>query len=93
METKRPSLTPDAIRERMLRAGRGTTIAAVREAIFPVLEQMKDQLFAELAYLPPDSLLLAKLSGRAQAVEDLLRALSAQLEEGQAALLELQPKH
>lgn len=79
----------EELKELFERIGKGTAVTAA-PALVPALEQIKNQVFQELAYAKPDALVYARIAGKAAFLEELLNKLRTDAEDGKLALEELQ---
>jgi hypothetical protein len=84
------TVDPDTIREISKRIGQANSVQAAGDALFPLLTDMKEAIFSELAFVPADPLELAKLAGRARVVLELFKSLESTLADGKEAAKDLQ---
>lgn len=78
-------MNAEKVQELFAQITRGTQISAVAGALFPALEELKEQTFREFAYMSPDAMQYAKIAGKALAIELLLQGLRTHVEEAKLA--------
>ena len=79
------SIPNDELREIFSSIQKGNSVASVAASLFPILHTLKERCFQEFAYSAADPLALAKMAGKAELCDQLIKTCEMYLEEGKEA--------